>query len=156
MTATDIEKARKTAETAAAKLAEAEAAEAARQAEVAAQRAEKQRELDMAFLERWEALDAEFQEVGSKSAADLVYEGGDPIAAISLLWVTRSKRNAIRTHARSAYYRLHGHHPDTLFARELSDRDMRIADRLEEAIIQASRRHGADRAEMLEAEWMAE
>ncbi|MFF9752226.1 hypothetical protein ACF1FC_05360 [Streptomyces sp. NPDC014344] len=153
---TDIEKARKAAEAAAAKLAEAEAAEAARQAEIAEQRAERQRGLDTEFLAQWEKLDAELQEVGSKSAADAVYEGADPISAVAHFWVTRAKRNAIRSHARSSYYRLHGQHPADTFARELSERDMRIADRLEEAIYAASQRHGADHAEKLQAEWMAE
>jgi hypothetical protein len=156
MTATDLEKVRRAAEAAAAKLAEAEAAEAARQAEIAAQRTQRQRELDTEFLAQWEELDAELQAVGSKSAADAVYEGADPIAAVAHFWVERAKRNAVRSHARSAYYRLHGTHPDDLFARDLPDRDMRIADRLEEAIYKASMRHGADLSDKLEAEWMAE
>ncbi|MEU9625306.1 hypothetical protein AB0D89_00575 [Streptomyces luteogriseus] len=156
MTAIDIEKARKAAEAAAAKLAEAEAAEATRQAEKAAERVEAQREKDAEFLAQWEALDAELQEVGSKSAADAVYEGADPIAAVAHFWVERAKRNAVRSHARSAYYRLHEQHPDDLFARDLPERDMRIADRLEEAIVTASRRHGADLAEKLQTEWVIE
>jgi hypothetical protein len=156
MAAPDLEKARKAAEAAAAKLAEAEAAEAARRAEIATQRAERQRELDTEFLAQWEKLDAELQAAGSKSAADAVYEGADPIAAVAHFWVERAKRNAVRSHARSAYYRLHGKHPDDLFARDLPYRDMRIADRLEEAIEKASRRHAADLADKLEAEWMAE
>ncbi|MFJ8929098.1 hypothetical protein ACIRLA_21220 [Streptomyces sp. NPDC102364] len=156
MTAIDLEKARKAAEAASAKLAEAEAVESARQAEKAAERLERQREKDAAFVSQWEALDAELQEVGLKSAADAVYEGVDPIAAVAQVWVERAKRNAIRSHARSAYYRLHGRHPDDQFARELAERDMRIADRLEESIYKASMRHGADHAEKLEAEWMVE
>ncbi|MFB7362961.1 hypothetical protein [Streptomyces hydrogenans] len=155
MTAIDLEKARKAAEAAAAKLAEAEAAEAARQAEKATERAERQHELDTEFLAQWEKLDAELMAVGSKSAADAVYEGADPIAAVAHFWVERAKRNAVRAHARIAYYRLHGHYPDENFARELPERDMRIADRLEEAVYKASQRHGFDQAEKLEAEWMA-
>lgn len=156
MTAIDLEKARKAAEAAAAKLAEAEAIEAARQAEKTTQRLERQQEKDTAFLSQWEALDAELQEVGSKSAADAVYEGADPIAAVAHFWVERAKRNAIRSHARSAYYRLHGQHPDDVFARALPERDMRIADRLEEAIYKASMRHGADLANKLAAEWLVQ
>ncbi|MEV7234265.1 hypothetical protein AB0N06_09810 [Streptomyces sp. NPDC051020] len=156
MTTTDLEKVRKAAEAAAAKLAEAEAAEATRQAEKATERVEAQRKKDAEFLTQWEALDAELQEVGSKSAADAVYEGSDPIAAVTHFWVERAKRNAVRTHARSAYHRLHGEHPDDQFAPGLPEREMRIADRLEEAIVKASRRHGADLAEKLKAEWTAE
>ncbi|MDH6214674.1 hypothetical protein [Streptomyces pseudovenezuelae] len=156
MTAIDIEKVRKAAEAATAKLAEAEAAEATRQAEKAAERVEAQREKDAEFLAQWEVLDAELQEVGSKSAADAIYEGTDPIAAVAHFWVERAKRNAIRSHAQSAYYRLHGQHPDDTFARALPERDMRIADRLEEAIYKAAMRHGADLAEKLQAEWVVE
>ncbi|MFG2902409.1 hypothetical protein ACGFZH_35660 [Streptomyces zaomyceticus] len=157
MTAIDLEKARKAAEAAATKLAEAEAAEAAREAEKATERAERQHELDTEFLAQWEKLDAELMAVGSKSAADAVYEGADPVAAVAHFWVERAKRNAVRSHVRSAYYRLHGQqHPDEMFARDLPSRDMRIADRLEDAIYAASRRHGDDIAEKLEAEWMAE
>ncbi|MFF3774320.1 hypothetical protein [Streptomyces sp. NPDC002232] len=156
MTAIDLEKARKAAEAAATKLAEAEAAEAARGAEKAAERIERQHELDTEFLAQWEKLDAELMAIGSKSAADAVYEGADPIAAVVRFWVERAKRNAVRTHARNAYYRLHGQHPDDMFARELPWRDMRIADRLEDAIYAASSRHGDDLADKLEAEWMVE
>lgn len=156
MTAIDLEKARKAAEAAATKLAEAEAIESARQAEKATERAERQHELDTEFLAQWEKLDAELAAVGSKSAADAVYEGVDPIAAVAHFWVERAKRNVVRAHARNTYYRLHGQHPDDLFARELPWRDMRIADRLEDAIYAASSRHGDDLSEKLEAEWMAE
>jgi hypothetical protein len=156
MTENAVEKARKAAEAAAAKVAELERQEAEKAAQEAAERAEKQRGLDTEFLAQWEALDAELQEVGRKSATEAVYEGADPIAAVAHFWVERAKRNAVRAHARSAYYRLHGEHPDDLFARELPEREMRIADRLDEAIAMASRLHGADHAEKLEAEWMAE
>ncbi|PAZ13305.1 hypothetical protein CLM62_25770 [Streptomyces sp. SA15] len=156
MTAIDIEKVRKAAQAAAAKLAEVESIESARQAEKAAERLERQQEKDTAFLSQWEALDAELQEVGSKSAADAIYEGADPIAAVANFWIERAKRNAVRSLARSAYYRLHGQHPDDLFARDLPERDMRIADRLEDAIVTASRRHGADLADKLAAEWLVQ
>lgn len=156
MTENAVEKARKAAETAAAKLAEAEAAEAAREAEKTAERAERQNELDTEFLAQWEKLDAELMSVGSKSAADAVYEGADPVAAVANFWIERAKRNAVRSYARSAYFRLHGEHPDDLFARDLPARDMRIADRLEDAIYAASRRHSDDLFEKLETNWMAD
>ncbi|MFJ4815126.1 hypothetical protein [Streptomyces sp. NPDC088801] len=156
MTENAVEKARKAAEAASAKVAELERQEAEKAARESAERTERQREKDAAFLAQWEALDAELQEVGSKSAADAVYEGVDPVAAVAHFWAERAKRNAIRSHARSAFYRLHGEHPDDTFARALPERDMRIADRLEEAIYKASMRHGADLAEKLEAEWTVE
>ncbi|MEU3995577.1 hypothetical protein AB0E76_07090 [Streptomyces fungicidicus] len=156
MTDNAVEKARKAAEAAAAKVAELERQEAEKAAQKAAERDNRQRELDAEFLAQWEKLDAELQEVGAKSATDAVYEGADPVTAIAHFWVERARRNSVRAHARSAYYRLHGVHPDDLFARDLPDRDMRIADRLEEAIYAASRRHGADLADKLEAEWTAE
>lgn len=156
VTQEEIEKARKTAERAAAKVAELEAAEAEKAAQKAAERDGKQNELDTQFLVQWQTIDDALQADGSKSAADLVYEGGDPVSAIAHVWVTRAKRNAVRAHARSAYYRLHGQHPDDTFARELAERDMRIVDRLEEAIYAASRRHGAVLSEELAAEWTAE
>ncbi|WP_206309218.1 hypothetical protein [Streptomyces sp. LRa12] len=156
MTENAIEKARKAAESAAAKVAELERQEAEKAAQEAAERAEKQRELDTEFLAQWETLDAQLQEVGRKSATEAVYEGADPITAVAHFWVERAKRNAVRSHARSAYYRLHGVHPDDRFAYDLPEREMRIADRLEEAISTASRLHGANHAEKLETEWMAE
>jgi hypothetical protein len=151
---TAVENARKAAEAAAAKVAELEAAEAVKAAQKAAQRDARQRELDTDFLAQWEAMDAELQAGASKSAADAVYEGSDPITAVAVFWVARAKRNAVRAHARSAYYRLHGEHPDNTFALELSHRDMMIADRLEDAIAGAANRHAADLADALDAEWL--
>lgn len=151
---TALENARKAAEAAAAKLAALESAEAEKAAQKAAQRDARQRELDTDFLSRWESLDAELLAVGSKSAADAVYEGVDSVAAVAAFWIARAKRNAVRTHARDAFFRLHGRHPDDTFARELSVRDMMVAARLDEAIYGASHRHAADLAAALESEWL--
>ncbi|MFJ9943959.1 hypothetical protein [Streptomyces erythrochromogenes] len=151
---TALENARKAAEAAAAKLAEVESAEAAKAAQKASERDARQREKDTEFLSKWESLDAELMEVGSKSAVDAVYEGADPISAIAVFWGARSRRNAVRTHARNAFFRIHGQHPDEGFARELAARDMMIADQLENAIAGAAARHGADLAEALEVEWL--
>ncbi|OEJ39025.1 hypothetical protein AR457_23155 [Streptomyces agglomeratus] len=153
MTETAVEKARKTAEAAAAKLAEAERQEAEIAAQKAAQRVARQRELDTEFLAHWDRVDAELMDAGSKSAADAVYEGSDPVAAVAVFWVARAKRNTVRQHARMAYFRVHGEHPADNFAMELSHRDMMIADRLEEAISGAANRHAGDLADELEAKW---
>ncbi|MFD7259601.1 hypothetical protein [Streptomyces sp. NPDC059874] len=150
---TPLENARKAAEAAAAKLSALESAEAEKAAQRAAERDAHQREKDAAFLDQWESLDAELLAVGSKSAADAVYEGADPISAIAVFWVNRAKRNAIRLYARGAFFRLHGQHPDDTFARELSVRDMMIAGQLENAISGAASRHAADLSEALEAAW---
>ncbi|WP_405544228.1 hypothetical protein OG590_17380 [Streptomyces goshikiensis] len=154
MTTNALEKARAAAEKAARDLAAVESAEAEKAAQKAAERDARQRGLDIEFLTQWQALDAELLDVGSKSAADAVYEGADPIAAVATFWVARSKRNIIRQHARMAYFRVHGEHPEDTFAMELNHRDMRLADRLEEAIGGAARSHAADLSDALEAQWM--
>lgn len=151
MTENAVEKARKAAEAAAAKLAEAEAAEASRLAQIEAERAERQRELDTEFLAEWKNLDAAEQEDGSKSPAQIVYEGGDLIQAVANFWVQRQKRNALRQRARAVYYRLHGEHPDDTFAMELRDRGMRL--NLEDAIKGAADMHAADLVDSLEKKW---
>lgn len=150
----ELEKAQRAAETAAAKVAELEAQEAEKAAQKAAQRDARQRELDTAFLAEWEAIDSALLEGASKSAADAVYEGTDPIQAVAAFWVARAKRNAVRAHARMAYFRLNGAHPDDNFARELTQRDMMIADRLEDAIFGAAMRHATDLANELDAKWL--
>ncbi|MFJ1972394.1 hypothetical protein ACIO93_27345 [Streptomyces sp. NPDC087903] len=154
MTDAKLEKVRAAAEKAAQELAALEAAEAEKAEQIAAEREAKQRDLDAEFLAQWERLDADLQESGNKSASDAVYEGTDPIAAVAVFWVERAKRNAVREHARSAYFRLHGEHPVGGFASHLSDRDMMIADRLEEAIGDAAKRHAADLADELDAKWL--
>ncbi|MFD5191337.1 hypothetical protein ACFWMU_24885 [Streptomyces sp. NPDC058357] len=153
MTDVKLEKARAAAEKAAEDLAAIEAAEAEKAAQITAERHERQRELDAEFLTQWEKLDAELMEASSKSAADAVYEGADPIQAVATFWVARAKRNAVREHARGAYFRLHGGHPEDTFARELSHRDLLIAERLEDAISVASNRHAADLADELDEKW---
>lgn len=150
----DIEKAQKAAEAANAKLAELEHQEAEKSRQAAVELDARQRELDIAFLAQWEDIDASLQAVGSKPAADVIYEGGDVVQAVSLFHIQRSKRNAVRAHARMAWFRVHGEHPEERFAMELSYRDMRITDRLGEAISGAAARHAADLAEALDAEWM--
>ncbi|MFE5624228.1 hypothetical protein ACFQ8S_19355 [Streptomyces virginiae] len=152
---TTLENARKAAEAAAAKLAALESAEAEKAAQRAAERDARQREKDTEFLTQWESLDAELLAVGSKSAADAVYEGTDPVSAVAVFWVNRAKRNAIRAYARGAYFRLHGQHPADNFARELTERDMMIAGQLENAIAGAASRHAADLTDALEAKWLA-
>ncbi|MFI0204298.1 MULTISPECIES: hypothetical protein [Streptomyces] len=154
MTTNALEKARAAAEKASQDLAALEAAEAEKAAQKAAERDAQQRELDAAFLAKWETLDAELQAEGSKSAADAVYEGADPISAVVVFWVARAKRNAVRAHARNAYYRLNSEHPTGTFAFELSHRDMMIGDRLEDAISRAASHHAADLSDALEAQWM--
>ncbi|NSC23078.1 hypothetical protein FM076_18715 [Streptomyces albus subsp. chlorinus] len=146
-----IEKARAAAEKAAQELAALETAEAEKAAQKAAERAEKQRALDEEFLTKWQALDAELQAAGSKSAADVVYEGGDVIQAVALFHIQRAKRNAVRAHARAAYFRLHGEHPEDRFAMELTYREMRLD--LEGAISGAAGMHAADLEDALTAEW---
>jgi hypothetical protein len=59
MSAIDVEKARKAAEAAAERLADAEAAEDARLAQVAAERAERAREYDRELLSRWAEIATE-------------------------------------------------------------------------------------------------
>ncbi|MEU4355718.1 hypothetical protein [Streptomyces virginiae] len=153
MTTNALEKARAAAEKAAQDLAALEATEAEKAAQKAAERDARQRELDIKFLAQWEVLDAELLDAGSKSAADAVYEGADPIAAVATYWVARAKRNTIRQHARMAYFRVHGEHPADSFAMELNHRDMMLAARLEEAMSTAASRHAADLSDALEAEW---
>ncbi|MEU3500949.1 hypothetical protein ABZ726_09315 [Streptomyces hundungensis] len=154
MTDAKLQKARAAAEKAQQELAALEAAEADKAEQIAAEREAKQRDLDAEFLEQWERLDADLQESGNKSASDAVYEGTDPIAAVAVFWVERAKRNAVREHARNAYFRLHGEHPVGGFASHLSDRDMMIADRLEEAISRAASLHAADLADELDSKWL--
>ncbi|MDW6062921.1 hypothetical protein SAZ11_39080 [Streptomyces sp. FXJ1.4098] len=149
-----LENARAAAQKAAEELAALEAQEAEKAAQKAAERAERQQEKDTAFLAQWEKLDADLQAVGSKSAAEIIYEGGDVIQAVALFHIQRAKRNAVRAHARAAYFRLHGEHPEDRSAMELTQRDMMIADRLEEAITRAAGMHAADLVGALEAEWM--
>ncbi|MFE7712995.1 hypothetical protein ACFU6I_46400 [Streptomyces sp. NPDC057486] len=153
---TAIDRARADAAKAAAKLEELEAQEAAKLAEEEVQRQAGQRELDLKFLSGWAAMDAALMNEGTKSAADVIYEGGDVLQAVAHFHVQRARRNAVRQHARDAYYRVHGTHPDDTSARELTTRDMRLADRLEEAIHAAASRHAADLADKLEAEFMVE
>lgn len=154
MTINTLEKARAAAEKAARDLAALESAEAEKAAQRATERDARQRELDINFLTQWKALDDELLKVGSKTAADAVYEGADPIAAVATFWVARAKRNTIRQHARMAYFRVHGEHPVDAFAMELTHRDMMLATRLEEAMSGAASRHAADLSGALEAEWM--
>jgi hypothetical protein len=153
MTANPIEKARTVAEKAAQELATLEAAEAERAAQKAAERDVQQRDLDVKFLAVWETLDRELLEGSGKTAAEAIYEGGDPIQAVAAFWIARAKRNAVRDHARNAYRRLHGEWPHTGFALELSVRDMMIGDRLEEAISRAAGMHASDLEDTLRAEY---
>ncbi|MFI9252474.1 hypothetical protein [Streptomyces sp. NPDC053069] len=154
MTDAKLQKAREAALKAQRELEALETAEAENAAKLAAEREAKQRELDTEFLATWETLDAELGAAGKKSAADAVYEGADPIAAVAAFWVARAKRNTVRQHAREAYYRLHGEHPADGFATELSHRDMMFAQRLEEAISSAANLHAADLADELDAKWL--
>ncbi|MFI9152841.1 hypothetical protein [Streptomyces sp. NPDC053367] len=149
-----IDKARAAALKAQQDLEAAEAAELAKAEQIAAERAAKQRELDTEFLAQWEKLDAELMEAGSKSAGDAVYEGVDPVAAVAVFWVARAKRNAVRQHARDAYFRLHGEHPADNFAAHLTHRDVMIAAQLDDAISRAATLHAADLADELDAKWL--
>jgi hypothetical protein len=149
-----IDKARAAALKAQQELEAAEAAELERAEHVAAKRESKQRELDAAFLAEWESLDSELEAAGSKSAGDAIYEGADPIAAVAVFWVARAKRNAVRAHARDAYFRLHGEHPAGNFASHLNHRDVMIASQLDDAISYAATLHAADLADELDAKWL--
>jgi hypothetical protein len=102
MTTTDLEKARKAAEVAAAKLAEAEAAEAVRQAEIAEQRAERTREYDADFHRRWRKVSD--SAVHDADVAPIEYDPetmGFLENAIRIC-TARGKRAAVLNHARRA------------------------------------------------------
>ncbi|MGV9941228.1 hypothetical protein [Streptomyces sp. NPDC003401] len=149
-----LDKARAAALKAQQELADLEAAEVAKAEQIAAERKEKQRDLDVAFLAEWEKVDAELQESGNKSAADSVYEGTDPIAAVAVFWIARAKRNAVRQRAQEAYHRLHGEPAADTFAPSLNVRDMMIAAQLEAAISRAATLHAADLTDELDAKWL--
>ncbi|MGW3739838.1 hypothetical protein ACWD62_04315 [Streptomyces sp. NPDC005146] len=122
-----IEKARTAAQKAAEDLAALEAVEAEKAAEKAAQAAAKeavaQRANDEDFLSKWEAFDTELMGGDSRSAARIVYEGGDVVQALADFWVRRAKRQVLREHARAAYRRFYGEEPPASFAHELRDYD---------------------------------
>ncbi|MFJ8182875.1 hypothetical protein [Streptomyces sp. NPDC096105] len=103
----DIEKARKAAEAAAAKLAEAEAEEAARQAEIAEQRAERQRELDEKFLREYKDLETKVRgpviTVEQKAAA---FEAGTLHALLTDYLARREAIDRIRSRAYTCASRL--------------------------------------------------
>jgi hypothetical protein len=102
MTTPDLEKARKAAEVAAAKLADAEAAETARQAEIAAQRAERTQQYDADFHRQWRRVSDAAQ--NAEDVAPIEYDPetmGFLESAIRL--VTRQgKRSAVLNQARRA------------------------------------------------------
>lgn len=150
-----IEKAQKAADDAAKALADIREAEAQKAAQAEAQREADQREKDVAFLAAWESMDEDLSAGASISATQAVYNGQDPVSAIAAFWVARTKRNVIRDYARAAYQRVHGQPADAAFALELSYREMRITERLEEAISGAARLHAADLTDALDRDWVA-
>ncbi|MFJ7334042.1 hypothetical protein ACIQUU_12425 [Streptomyces sp. NPDC101116] len=100
MTTTDLEKARKAAEAAAAKLTEAEAAEAARQAEKAAARVVKEHELAAKFLE--DRAELEKRVKGEKPSADelaAALEAGTLTTLVADYLARRDAVNSLRAHA---------------------------------------------------------
>ncbi|WP_327162503.1 hypothetical protein [Streptomyces zaomyceticus] len=153
MTEIKLEKARAAAVKAAEELAKLESQEAEKAAQIAAEKDAKQRELDVAFLAQWQTLDAELMDAATGDAAAAVYSGVDPIQAVAAYWIARQKRNVVRQYAQNAYLRVHRELPPN-FAADLGYRDMMIAQRIEEAISNASRMHAADFSETLDEKWM--
>ncbi|WP_314250634.1 hypothetical protein [Streptomyces sp. DSM 40907] len=149
-----LQKAREAAQKAADELAKLEGEEAEKGAQMAAQRDAKQRELDVAFLDTWQTLDAELEASATGDAAAAIYSGTDPIQAVAAFWIARLKRNVVRQRAQDAYTRVHGEIPGPAFAADLIARDMMIAQRIEEAIATAASMHGADLADELDAKWL--
>ncbi|MDF4250092.1 hypothetical protein [Streptomyces sp. WMMB303] len=149
-----VEKAREAAQKAAQALADAEQAEAEKAAQKAAEHAAAQRELDIVLLAEWEAADAALSDTGARKAADLVYEGKDPLHALAQFHVARAKRNVLREATRAAYRRVHGEEPDARFAMELAIRDMRLVGQLESAILGAADRGAAEFGDELTAKYV--
>ncbi|MFC8173086.1 hypothetical protein [Streptomyces sp. NPDC057325] len=102
MTATDLEKARKAAEAAAAKLAEAEAVEAARQAEIAARRAERTQEYDAEFHRNWRKIADEVQNGEDLVTVEYDVETMGFLENAIRLSVFQGKRLVVQNHARRA------------------------------------------------------
>ncbi|MEU1510908.1 hypothetical protein ABZ490_01935 [Streptomyces sp. NPDC005811] len=111
MTTTDLEKARKAAEAAVAKLAEAEAVEAGRQAEIAAERAERQRELDVQFLRDWRDLEMKVRgEVVTPDQKADALESGNLVLLLADYMARRDAIQTIRSHAQICAQRVGQEH----------------------------------------------
>ncbi|MGK3943669.1 hypothetical protein ABK046_35245 [Streptomyces caeruleatus] len=127
MTVIDVEKARKAAEAAAAKLAEAEAVESARLAEKAAERAQKERELAAQFLEDRHALEekvrGKYPTVEEKAEA---FRAGTLPALVAEYLARRQAISALRVHAQNCAALLE------ISAHELPIEDIRWIDPQEE------------------------
>ncbi|MFD5207746.1 hypothetical protein ACFWNF_12580 [Streptomyces anulatus] len=102
MTDNAVEKARKVAEAAAAKLAEAEATEAIRQAEIAAQRAERAAVYDQDFYARWPEISRQAVESEGDRIADYDPEGMGFLEGLIRFAAGREKRRLVIQHAQSA------------------------------------------------------
>ncbi|MFZ4300994.1 hypothetical protein ACOZE3_24150 [Streptomyces cinereoruber] len=102
MTAIDLEKARKAAEAAAAKLAEAEAVETARQAEIAARRAERTQEYDAEFHRNWRKIAEQAQNGEDLATVEYDIETMGFLENAIRLSVFQGKRRIVQDHARRA------------------------------------------------------
>ncbi|MBO1333786.1 hypothetical protein [Streptomyces sp. VRA16 Mangrove soil] len=153
MTATDLEKARKAAEAAAAKLAEAEAAEAEKAAQQAAERLEAEKEAAARFLE--DRRDLEEKVRGSNPSAKEKAEAfkAGTLAELVVEYLSRREAvSALRTHAQECA-RLLGLNPYELGIDELRwvDPNEELRRWQEEAMPLVLR----DRADALSAEALA-
>ncbi|MFC8998185.1 hypothetical protein ACFT7U_21060 [Streptomyces rochei] len=113
MTAIDLEKVRKAAEAAAAKLAEAEAIEAEKAAQKAAERAEQQLELDAKFLADWKDLDAKIRRTVTPDEKADALESGNLVLLLTDYLARRDAIQSIRSHAQNCAQRL-GEDPNSI------------------------------------------